>query len=76
MINITIIGGGFAGCAAAEMLSHLNTKITLIEGSSDLGAGVRTHFYGGHPFTYGPRHFLTQKKETYKYLSKFLNLRS
>jgi len=76
MINITIIGGGFAGCAAAEMLSHLNTKITLIEGSSDLGAGVRTHFYGGHPFTYGPRHFLTQKKETYKYLSKFLKLRS
>ena len=76
MIKITIIGGGFAGCAAAEMLSHLKAKITLIEGSSDLGAGVRTHFYGGHPFTYGPRHFLTKKKETYNYLSKFLKLRN
>ena len=76
MIKITIIGGGFAGCAAAEMLSHLNAKITLVEGSNDLGAGVRTHFYGGHPFTYGPRHFLTKKKETYNYLSKFLKFRN
>ena len=76
MIKITIIGGGFAGCAAAEMLSNLNAKITLIERGNELGAGVRTYFYGGHPFTYGPRHFLTKKKETYDYLSKFLKLRN
>jgi UDP-galactopyranose mutase len=76
-MNIVIIGGGFAGCASAELLSNYKDfKITLIEKSFFLGAGVRTFFFGGHPYTYGPRHFLTQKKETYEYLKKFLDLRS
>jgi UDP-galactopyranose mutase len=76
-MKIAIIGGGFAGCASAELLSSFkDLKITLIEKSSFLGAGVRTFFYGGHPYTYGPRHFLTQKIETYEYLKKFLDLRS
>ena len=76
-MKIAIIGGGFAGCASAELLSSFkDLKITLIEKSSFLGAGVRTFYYGGHPYTYGPRHFLTQKIETYEYLKKFLDLRS
>ena len=76
-MNILIIGGGMAGCSAAEMLSRVpGIKITILEKSNFLGAGVRTFFYGGHPFTYGPRHFLTQKKETYLYLKKFLNLKN
>jgi UDP-galactopyranose mutase len=76
-MKIVIIGGGFAGCASAELLSSFkDLKITLIEKSSFLGAGVRTFFYGGHPYTYGPRHFLTQKIETYEYLKKFLDLRN
>ena len=61
MTKILIIGGGFAGCASAEILSKLKgVKITLIEKASFLGAGVRTNFHGGHPYTYGPRHFLTK----------------
>lgn len=76
-MKIVIIGGGFAGCASAELLSSFkDLKITLIEKNCFLGAGVRTFFYGGHPYTYGPRHFLTQKKETYEYLKKFLDLRN
>mgnify|MGYP001355005627 CR=1 FL=1 len=76
-MKILIIGGGFAGCAAAEMLSRIKgVDIKILEKSNFLGAGVRTFFYGGHPYTYGPRHFLTQKKETYDYLKKFLNLKS
>ena len=39
--------------------------------SNNLGAGVRTHFNGGHPFTFGPRHFLTTKVEAYNYLKNF-----
>ena len=63
MKKILIIGGGFAGCSSAEIISKIpGTKITLIEKSKKLGAGVRTHFSGGHPFTFGPRHFLTTKK--------------
>ena len=76
MKKILIIGGGFAGCSSAEIISKIpNSKITLIEKSNSLGAGVRTHFNGGHPFTFGPRHFLTQNVEAYNYLKKFLKLR-
>ena len=68
-MRILIIGGGFAGCSSAEMLSKIEcTKITLVEKSKFLGAGVRTFTYGGYPYTFGPRHFLTNKKETYIYL--------
>ena len=75
-MKILIIGGGFAGCASAEILSHIKgSKITLVEKSSILGAGVRTFFYGEHPFTYGPRLLITQRQETLKYLKKFLNFR-
>ena len=31
--------------------------------SSSLGAGVRTQWYGGHPYTFGPRHFLTKNEK-------------
>jgi UDP-galactopyranose mutase len=76
-MKILILGGGFAGCSSAEMLSKIKgAKITLVERSGFLGAGVRTFYYGGHPYTFGPRHFLTKKKETYDYLKKFLKLRN
>ncbi len=76
-MKILIIGGGFAGCASAEILSHFkNSKITLLEKSNELGAGVRTYFYGGHPYTFGPRHFLTENKDTYTYIKKFLKMRN
>lgn len=66
-----------AGCSSAEMLSKIKgAQIKLLESSNYLGAGVRTFFYGGHPYTFGPRHFLTKKKSTYEYLKKFLNLKN
>jgi UDP-galactopyranose mutase len=75
--KVLIIGGGFAGCATAHELSKLdNLDVTLVEKSSYLGAGVRTFFYGGHPYTFGPRHFLTRNKEVYDYLNKIVPLRS
>jgi len=75
--KVLIIGGGFAGCTTAHELSKLdNLDVTLVEQSSYLGAGVRTFFYGGHPYTFGPRHFLTRNKEVYDYLNKIVPLRS
>ena len=75
--KILIIGGGFAGTAAARLVSEIkNTKITLVEKSSILGAGVRTNFYGGHPYTFGPRHFLTHNKKVYDYLNKIVPMRN
>jgi len=77
MKKILIIGGGFSGCSSAEIISRIpDTEITLVEKGNLLGAGVRTHFNGGHPFTFGPRHFLTTKIEAYNYLKKFLKLRN
>ena len=75
--KILIIGGGFAGSAYARILSKLkDVYITLVEKSNQLGAGVRTRFYGGHIYTFGPRHFLTHNKEVFEYLNKILPMRS
>ena len=47
MKKILIIGGGFAGCSSAEIISKIpNTKITIIEKGKYLGAGVRTFLTG------------------------------
>ena len=74
--KILIIGGGFAGCAAAhELINIKDTEISLVEKGNYLGAGVRTFFYGGHPYTFGPRHFLTKNKYVYDYLNKIVPMR-
>ena len=77
MTKVLILGGGFAGCAAADLIGkkYPNWKVTLVEKSNKLGAGVRTQRYGGHPFTFGPRHFLTHYQEVYEYLDAILPLR-
>lgn len=74
--KILIIGGGFAGCAAAEFLKKIpRADLTLIEKSNTLGAGVRTYFKGGHPYTFGPRHFLTKQEWIFEYLNKIIPMR-
>lgn len=74
---LIIGGGGFAGVVTSRLVSELkDMKVTLLEKSSDLGAGVRTNFYGGHPYTFGPRHFLTHNKDVFDYLNKIVPMRS
>ena len=76
MKKALIIGGGFAGCAAAHVLElQGGWDVTLVEKNSVLGAGVRTQWYGGHPYTFGPRHFLTQNEEIFEFLNKYCPLR-
>lgn len=71
-----VIGGGFAGCASAHQLMKLGGwDVTLVEANSYLGAGVRTFWYGGHPYTLGPRHFLTQNEKLFEYLNDIVPLR-
>lgn len=68
-----IIGGGFAGCAAAHQLALMGGwDVTLVEAAPYLGAGVRTQYYGGHPYTFGPRHFLTQWPHVFEYLNRYV----
>lgn len=76
MKTALIIGGGFAGCTAAHQLALMGGwDVTLVESSPLLGAGVRTMWYGGHPYTLGPRHFLTPHEEVYAFLNKYVPLR-
>ena len=76
MKRALIIGGGVAGCAAAHHLEMMGGwEVTLVEVAPFLGAGVRTQWYGGHPYTFGPRHFLTQNTRVYEYLNDLVPLR-
>ncbi len=76
MKKALIIGGGFAGCATAHQLALLGGwDVTLVELAPFLGAGVRTRWYGGHPYTFGPRHFLTRDERLFDFLNKYVPLR-
>jgi len=76
MKKALIIGGGPAGCSAAHQLHDLGGwDITIVEAGPKLGGGVRTNYYGGHPYTFGPRHFLTQNEKVYEYLNDIVPLR-
>ena len=70
MKNALIIGGGPAGCCAAHQLTILNQNynVTLVEKSNFLGGGCKTLYFGGHPYTFGPRHFLTQRMDGFAFL--------
>ena len=70
-----IIGGGMAGCCAAHLLSEKGIDVTLVERASYLGGGCKTFTYGGHPYTLGPRHFLTQDEKLFDFLNKYVPMR-
>ena len=76
MKKVLVIGGGFAGCAMSHAL-HLSGdyEVLIVEKSNSLGAGVRTHFLGGHPYTFGPRHFLTKDKKIFDFFNKYVPMR-
>ncbi len=76
MKKALIIGGGFAGCTTAHQLAlQGGWDVTLVEHAPFLGAGVLTRFYGGHPYTFGPRHFLTKNEAVYEFLHRYIPLR-
>ena len=74
--EVLVIGGGPAGCSIVHMLHEQGGwDLTLVDAAPFLGAGVRTNFYGGHPYTFGPRHFLTQNEKVFEYLNNKVPLR-
>lgn len=77
MKKAIIIGGGFAGCTAAYFLKNKGFDVTIFEASNELGAGIRTHFYKGHPYTFGPHHLLIDINDGWAidYFKGFLDLR-
>jgi len=76
MKTALIIGGGFGGCTAAHQLElQGGWDVTLVEGAPFLGGGCKTFYQGGHPYTFGPRHFLTDMDHTFEYLTSIIPLR-
>ena len=77
MKKVLILGGGPAGCAAAHQLKIKGGyDILIIEKSSVLGGGCKTLTMGGHPYTFGPRHFITDKTYLFDFLNKYVPMRS
>ena len=64
-------------CCSCHLLKKKDEgwNVDLIERSAFLGAGNKTMFYGGHPYTFGPRHFLTQDVPVFEYLNELLPIR-
>lgn len=75
MKKAIIIGAGFSGTTAAMLLKDKGWDVTIIEKNGFIGGGCRTFFYAGHPFTYGPRHFLSPYKEAYEFIGKYVPMR-
>ncbi|MDP3723051.1 MAG: FAD-dependent oxidoreductase [Candidatus Omnitrophota bacterium] len=75
MTRVLIIGGGMAGCCAAHVLSENDWKVTLVETAPFLGGGCKTFLHGGHPYTYGPRHFLTRDERLFEFLNRYVPMR-
>ena len=71
-----VIGGGFAGCSAANLLAgKKGWEVTLVERDTRLGGGNKTSWWGGHPHTFGPRHFITRDEKIWGYLTSMLEMR-
>lgn len=75
MKKAVIIGAGFSGLTPGMLLKQKGWDVTIIDKAGVTGGGVRTFFHGGHPFTYGPRHFLSPWDEAYEFLNKYVPLR-
>lgn len=73
--KVLILGAGFAGCTAAYLLKNKGFDVTVIEKDELPGGGCRTYFYGGHPYTLGPRVFFTEEEEVIRLMSKFTKIR-
>ncbi len=77
MKKAIVIGSGFSGCMFAMMLKEKNWQVTVVEKSKITGGGVRTFWHGGHPFTFGPRHFIGPEtsRPAFDFLNKIIPMR-
>ena len=75
MKKALIIGAGMGGLVPAMFLQKKGWNVTIIERDNIHGGGVRTFFHGGHPYTLGPRHFLSPYPEAYEFLNQYVPMR-
>lgn len=71
-----ILGGGVTGCVAANELDKKGVETVVIEKNGYLGGGCHTFFYGGHPYTEGPRPLSIMDGKAFDYINPIVPLRS
>ncbi len=76
MKTALILGGGFAGCTTAYFLKKKGFQVTVIDSGDNPGGGVWTNFYGGHPYTFGPRVFFSKNDAVISHLKSLIKMRS
>lgn len=73
--KVIIIGSGFAGSTIAYLLKQEGYNCTVLEKQNFIGGGCYTHYFGGHPFTYGPRPYYGYSKKIYEWINSFVKMR-
>ncbi len=71
-----ILGGGVSGCAIANELDKRGVETVVIEKNGYLGGGCYTFFYGGHPYTEGPRPLAITDGKAFDYINPIVKLRT
>jgi UDP-galactopyranose mutase len=72
--KLLVLGAGFAGATVAHLLKE-KFDVTVLEADAQAGGGCRTQWYGGHPYTFGPRIFFTKDDEVVKVMKSLLTIR-
>ena len=75
-MKAVILGGGVSGCAAANELDKRGIETVIIEKNGYLGGGCHTFFYGGHPYTEGPRPLAIKDGAAFDYIDPIVKLRT
>ncbi len=71
-----VLGGGVTGCASARELTARKFDVTLIEKQPYLGGGCHTFFWGGHPYTEGPRPLHVASEKIFNYINDIVPMRT
>lgn len=74
MKRIIVLGGGVTGCTLCRELAG-KYEVTLIEKNTYLGGGCHTFFYGGHPYTEGPRPLHVISDKVFNYINDIVPMR-
>ncbi len=75
-MKAVILGGGVSGCAVANELDKRGIETVVIERNAYLGGGCHTFFYGGHPYTEGPRPLSIKDGKAFDYIDAVVKLRT
>jgi UDP-galactopyranose mutase len=75
MKTALVLGAGFSGCTAASLLTKAGFNVTVFEGDAHPGGGCWTRFYGGHPYTFGPRVFFSRDEAVIRQLTSYVEIR-